>query len=133
MSLTLLDTNIMIGLRDAGGDMAERMADTGIQPAISVITRVELENGVHREPRYRDVRRARLDVILDAVITLEFGVAEADLYMEILARLGFNRVRILDRMIAATALAHRIPLATLNPRDFEDIAGLELDNWSRDD
>lgn len=133
MSLILLDTNIVIRLRDSGGDIAERLTRADIQPALSVITRVELENGVYREPRFRDVRRARLDVILDALMTLEFGVAEAEQYRDIVARLGFNRVRILDRMIAATALAHGFPLATLNPRDFEEIAELELEDWSGED
>jgi len=133
VSLTLLDTNIVILLRDARGDVAERLAGTDILPAISVITRVELENGVYREPRFRDVRRARLDVILDAVTTLEFGAAEAEQYREIVAQFGLNRVRTLDRMIAATALAHGCRLATFNPREFEEIAGLEMEDWNRED
>jgi predicted nucleic acid-binding protein len=35
----------------------------------------------------------------------------------------------LDLLIAATAIAHDLILATLNPRDFEHIEGLVVEDW----
>ena len=43
---------------------------------------------------------------------------------------GFSRRLVVDRMIAATALANDLSLATLNPRDFRDIPGLKIEDWS---
>ena len=34
-------------------------------------------------------------------------------------------------MTAASALAHGLPLVTLNGRDFRDVPGLELVEWVR--
>ncbi|QMW22741.1 PIN domain-containing protein [Sandaracinobacteroides saxicola] len=39
--------------------------------------------------------------------------------------------RLLARMIAATALVRGLPLATLNPDDFADVAGLRVEDWSQ--
>lgn len=38
-----------------------------------------------------------------------------------------------DRMTAATALAHGLPLVTLNGRDYRDVPGLELVDWVKPD
>jgi tRNA(fMet)-specific endonuclease VapC len=37
-----------------------------------------------------------------------------------------------DLMIAATAMLHRLPLVTANPRHFEWITGLTLFDWRKD-
>lgn len=36
-----------------------------------------------------------------------------------------------DLLIAATALAHRLTLVTLNQRDFLKVPGLEVEDWSQ--
>jgi tRNA(fMet)-specific endonuclease VapC len=90
---------------------------------------VELEGGVYREPAYIEVRRARLDVILDAIPTLAFDDVTAEVYGQIVAHAGYSRRKLLDRMIAAHALVHRATLVTLNRDDFADIPGLELLTW----
>ena len=46
------------------------------------------------------------------------------------AELPFKRHR-LDRLIAAHALALNVTLVTANPRDFRDIAGLAVEDWTR--
>jgi predicted nucleic acid-binding protein len=35
-----------------------------------------------------------------------------------------------DLLIAATAKQHDLVIATLNAKDFEDIPGLRVDDWS---
>ena len=52
-----------------------------------------------------------------------------DAYRVIVGASGFSRCRTLDRMIAATAIANGLRLATANPADFADIAGLALETW----
>ena len=47
----------------------------------------------------------------------------------IVEAIGFSRTKVLDRLIAATALANALPLATRNAKDFRDIPGLRLEEW----
>lgn len=37
---------------------------------------------------------------------------------------------VVDQLIAATAKQHDLVIATLNAKDFEDIPGLRVDDWS---
>jgi tRNA(fMet)-specific endonuclease VapC len=55
-----------------------------------------------------------------------FDLAAAQAY----ARLPFRRGRF-DRLIAAHAIALDATLVTANPKDFDDIAQLRLESWSR--
>jgi tRNA(fMet)-specific endonuclease VapC len=96
---------------------------------ISIVTRVELEGGVYREPAHAAMRRARLDVLLEAIPTLAFDDLAAATYGSIVAAAGYSPRKLLDRMIAAQALVHRAELVTLNPDDFSDVPGLTLCAW----
>lgn len=96
---------------------------------LSIVTRVELEGGVYREPAYAMVRRARLDAMLSAIPTLAFDNLAAQTYANIVASAGYSRRKLLDRMIAAQALAHRATLVTMNARDFADVPGLAVLAW----
>lgn len=125
----VLDTNVAIHLRDGDLAVTERVAALDGAVLISVVTRVELEGGVYREPAQAAVRRARLDVVLAAIPTLAFDGAAADMYASIVAHAGYSRRKLLDRMIAAQALVHRATLVTLNADDFGDVPGLRLLAW----
>jgi predicted nucleic acid-binding protein len=99
-----------------------------LKPCISIITRIELEGGAARTGS--DPRRAELlAALLGSVAVLELTHAEADGYRAIVASAGFSRRKLLDRLIAATALVHGLPLATMNPTDFADVPGLEVVDW----
>jgi tRNA(fMet)-specific endonuclease VapC len=125
----VLDTNVAIHLRDGDLGTADRIAALDDAILISVVTRVELEGGVHRFPVDAPARRARLDVMLQAIPTLAFDDASADAYGAIVARAGYSRRKLLDRMIAAQVLVHRATLVTMNPDDFADVAGLKIRGW----
>lgn len=125
----LLDTNVVIHLRDGDRAMLERVASLDGAVLMSVVTRVELEGGVYREPAAAGIRRARLDVILGAIPTLAFDTAAADACGAIVAGVGYSRRKLLDRMIAAQALVHRATLITLNAEDFQDVPGLAVLAW----
>jgi predicted nucleic acid-binding protein len=128
---TLLDTDVAIDLRDEDPWTKERIRHLTAPLHISALTRIELENGVHREPEWAALRRARLDRLLETVITLDFGETETAAYRRILEATGYSRRKSADRMTAATALVHGLPLVTLNGRDFRDVPGLELIEWER--
>lgn len=125
----VLDTSVAIHLRDGDAAVTARVAALDGAVLMSVVTRVELEGGVHREPAHAAVRRARLDAMLAAIPTLAFDAAAANAYGAIVAHAGYSRRKLLDRMIAAQALVHRATLVTLNPADFADVIGLRLRAW----
>jgi tRNA(fMet)-specific endonuclease VapC len=125
----LLDTNVAIHLRDGDAIITNRVAALDSAVLMSVVTRVELEGGVHRDLMDVPVRRARLDALLSAIPTLAFDDAAADAYGAIVSHAGYSRRKLLDRMIAAQAVVHRATLVTMNPDDFSDIAGVALLAW----
>ncbi len=96
---------------------------------LSIISRVELEGGVYREPSIASIRRSRLDAVLKAIPVLDFDSRAADAYRTIVEAAGYSRRKTADRMIAAQALAHRATLVTFNAADFKDVPGLSLLVW----
>ena len=125
----LLDTNVVIDLRDGEETVVRNVRALTQRPFISIVTRVELEGGLHRDARDVEARRARLMVILEGLSALPFDADAADVYGRILAATGYSRRKVLDRMIAAQALLHRLALVTRNPDDFADVPGLDLLAW----
>jgi tRNA(fMet)-specific endonuclease VapC len=116
-------------MRDADPLHRPRIEQLGPDLAVSIVTRVELEGGVYRDPTGAAARRARLDLFLSALTVLSFDEAAADRYRQIVAVAGFSRRKILDRMIAAQALVHDATLVTLNSADFADVPDLKLLAW----
>lgn len=125
----LLDTNVAIHLRDGDPTITAKIAALDDAILMSIVTRVELEGGVYRDAADAPARRARLDAMLGAIPILAFDDAAADAYAAIVARVGYSRRKLLDRMIAAHALVHRAILVTMNAADFSDIVGLEMRAW----
>lgn len=125
----LLDTCVAIGLRDGDPGVVAKIAGLEGAVLLSIITRVELEGGVYREPANAGARRARLDAILAALPVLAFDASAAEAYRGIVETVGYSRRKLLDRMIAAQALVHRAAVVTQNPADFRDIPGLEVVAW----
>jgi predicted nucleic acid-binding protein len=125
----LLDTNVAIHLRDGDKTVTSQVAALEGAILLSVISRVELEGGVYRDPAQAGIRRPRLDAMLAALPVLAFDDTAADAYRQIVEAVGYSRRKLLDRMIAAQALVHRATLVTLNASDFRDVPGLELLSW----
>jgi tRNA(fMet)-specific endonuclease VapC len=125
----LLDTDVAIHLRDGDPVITEKVGALDDAVLMSIVTRVELEGGVYREPEHVQVRRARLDAILAAIPTIAFDDVAADAYGAIVASAGYSRRKLLDRMIASQALVHRATLVTINAEDYRDVPGLSLLAW----
>jgi predicted nucleic acid-binding protein len=130
MARTLIDTNIAILLIE-GDDVALERVDTLPEvPLLSVVSTVELEAGLYEYGQEDADLRRRLDLLLETVEELPFTSHEVAAYGTIVARLGYSRRMIIDRMIAATALTQAATLLTANPRDFRNIPGLTIEDWS---
>lgn len=125
----VLDTNVAILLRDGDQEIIDKVAACEGAILLSIVSRVELEGGVYRDPQSVAVRRLRLDVLLATLPVLAFDEAAADAYRRIVETAGYSRRKLLDRMIAAQALAHRATLVTRNLDDFRDVPGLEVAVW----
>lgn len=125
----LLDTSVAVELVADVQRSVERVGELDGQ-FLSVISRVELEAGVFRSGEFDPVMRARLDALVQRVEQLPFTGREVETYSSIIAAKRFSRRLVVDRMIAATAVANDLALATLNPRDFRDVPGLVIEDWS---
>jgi predicted nucleic acid-binding protein len=125
----LLDTSVAILLRDADSEADLRLKALDSVPALSIVSQVELEGGVVARPALAAKRRAAIDILLAALPVLPFDAACVAAYRQIVEAAGFSRRKVIDRMIAATALVHDLSLITLNHRDFADVPGLEFEVW----
>ncbi|HLG46397.1 MAG TPA: PIN domain-containing protein [Reyranella sp.] len=124
-----MDTDVAIHLRDGDPGTMTKIAALDGAVLMSIVTRVELEGGVYRDPANTAVRRARLNTMLAAIPTLAFDDAAASAYGAIVASAGYSRRKLLDRMIAAQAIVHRASLVTHNASDYADIPALSLVRW----
>jgi tRNA(fMet)-specific endonuclease VapC len=125
----LLDTSVALLLRDADTEADHHLASLDSIPSISIVSHIELEGGVIAKPALAAKRRSALDALLDVLPVLPFDPACAAAYRKIVESTGFSRRKVIDRMIAATALVNHLSLITLNRRDFVDVPGLDLEVW----
>jgi tRNA(fMet)-specific endonuclease VapC len=93
------------------------------------LTRVELEGGIHAVPTLVAERQRRWARLLPDLTVLPLDPAVVAAYVDIVRQIGFSRRPVIDRLIAATAIIHDLPLATLNAGDFRDVPGLTLEEW----
>ena len=128
--LRLLDTSVANPLRDVDAAVAIRIAALDPLPILSVLTIVELEGGIVSAKIGSPQRRGAVDAMLSLMTVLPFGSREAAIYGQIAAALGYSRRLIIDRMIAAQAIAIDATLVTLNPRDVRAIPNLSIEDWS---
>lgn len=125
----LIDTNIAIHLRDKDRDVILRLLGLPARPMLSIISLVELEGGIAAVPALAAIRRARLNAVMPQLTIAGFDEAVVSVYCEIVEAIGFSRSRILDRLIAATAIVNDLTLITINRADFGDIPNLKLEVW----
>jgi tRNA(fMet)-specific endonuclease VapC len=127
----LLDTCVAIDLRDGRGDVVGKVTALSERPYISAVTKVELEGGVYAQPEHTSKRRRAVDALLRRLEVIDFDDDMASRYGVIVSKAGFNRRKIIDRMIAATAIVNNLTLITSNGDDFADIDGLSLEIWKQ--
>jgi tRNA(fMet)-specific endonuclease VapC len=123
----ILDTSTVI--------LLTRLTDAAALPAeplITTITLAELSVGplVAEDERERAARQAHLQQAEADFVPLPFDAAAARAFGRVAASLRRagrkTAARAYDAMIAATAIAHDLPLYTCNPADFAGIEGLQV-------
>lgn len=123
----LLDTNTVI--------LLGRLDDPSVLPAepvICAVTLAELSVGplVATDDRTRAARQAHLQQAERDFDPLPFDAAAARAFGHVAAELRASGrthpARAYDALIAAVALAHDLPVVTVNPDDFAGIEGLEV-------
>jgi tRNA(fMet)-specific endonuclease VapC len=140
MSLFVLDTDILTLLERGDSIVSARVAEHSPEEiAVSVVTVEEQLSGWYAQLRqakrperltwaYR--RLAATVRFLSRVRILDYEEAAIKLY-EGLKQLK-TKVRKMDLQIAATALHHGGTLVTRNVRDFEQVPGLRIEDWSKE-
>ena len=123
----ILDTSTVI--------LLSRLDDPTVlpeEPLITAITLAELTVGplVATTDEERVARQAHLQQAEADFEALPFDASAARAFGRVAASLRRSgrktTARSYDAMIAATALAHALPVYTCNPDDFSDIDGLEV-------
>lgn len=120
----LLDSNIIIALTmnaDAGVvRRAGECFDGDIVTSAVAMAEVALGSVRGKPPGF-----VHLQAFLEEVPVLPFDIAAARAY----ATIPFKR-RSFDRLIAAQALSQNLIMVTDNEKDFHDIPGLKVENWT---
>lgn len=131
----LLDTSVYcqpLRKKPAPSVVARWKAPGDAALCVSVLCEAEVLQGLEAKgspalwERYGDLLQGRLPV-LD--VTPEVARAYAALAGRLI-RDGKQR-SVIDLLIAATAKSAGLVLATLNPRHFEGLEGLAVEDWSR--
>jgi tRNA(fMet)-specific endonuclease VapC len=131
--LYMLDTNtVSASLRGNAriDDRLQRLDPS--QWCISAVTRAELRYGVALRPDATKLARY-VQAFLNATTTVPWNEAAADAHGHLRAQLRRAGTPIgdFDEMIAAHALALGAVLVTDNTRHFEQVDGLTIENWVR--
>ena len=120
----LLDTNIIVALTINEDENVIRRAsecDAG-EMVTSSIALAEVALGTERgQPPTAEALRD----FVEEVAVLNFDYKAALTY----AMLPFKRASF-DRLIAAHALSHDLVVVTRNEKDFADVPGLKVENWT---
>jgi tRNA(fMet)-specific endonuclease VapC len=123
----VLDTSTVLLL-----SRVEEAGSLPAEPLITAVTLAELSVGplVAADETERAARQAHLQQAEAAFDPLPFDAAAARAFGRVAASLRRSgrkpAARACDALIAATALAHRLPVYTCNPEDFSGIEELEV-------
>jgi len=95
----------------------------GFDPHLSVISIYEIELGAFRAGRLSDIATLQVDF---KILPLTEEIARRAAKLDVSLIRQNLQIGIKDTFIAATCLAHDLPLLTVNIRHFDRIDGLQL-------
>ena len=123
--IILIDTSILIDYyrkTDKTNSVWISLVNKGYGFAISAISKYEIYTGATSS------QLIFWDKILEMIEVIPFDETAVDVAVELNAKLKKKRkqIDIADLFIAATAVHHNLPIATLNKKHFERLEGLML-------
>ncbi|HLY05792.1 MAG TPA: type II toxin-antitoxin system VapC family toxin [Rhizomicrobium sp.] len=130
----LLDTNVLSDF--ARGDQAvtaRLRREPPPQLAASVITEMEIEYGLARNPDLSPRLREAMRMLLNTISVLPFEREDARVAAQLRAGLNSRGTPIgaYDLLLAACALRRGLKIVTHNAREFIRVSGLGLEDWRR--
>ena len=120
----LLDTNIIVALTIRSNPMVIGRAGACAEGEL-VTSSIALAEVAYGTEQGQPPASEELRAFIEEVPVLDFDESAALAY----ARLPFKRASF-DRLIAAHALSRGLIVVTGNIKDFADIPGLKLENWT---
>ena len=123
--IVMVDTSILIDYyrkTDKANSVWIALVRQGYSFKISTITKYEIISGATQ------TQLGFWNAILQAIEVVPFGEASVDIAVKINAALKRKRkqIELADLFIAATAISHNLPFATLNRKHFDRIEQLEI-------
>jgi tRNA(fMet)-specific endonuclease VapC len=128
----LLDTNVLSDFARGEPDVMTRLRqEAPPQLAVSVITEMEVEYGLARNPNLAPRLREAMRMLLATISVLPFEREDARVAAQLRARLNSQGTPIgaYDLLVAAGALRRGLTIVTHNTREFARIGGLGLEDW----
>lgn len=128
----LVDTDVLSALMRNNAQAVNRartyLADH-VRFTISLVTRFEILRGLKARRAVAQLAAFERFCTDNEILAIgdDVVVRAADIYADLYVR--GQLVADADILIAATAVQHRLVLATNNVADFRRIAGLPIDNW----
>ena len=123
--LVLCDTNIIIEFYKANATILRELKQIDQENIVlSIVTSGELMYGALNK---KELDKITQDLLHLKVLAIDKPTCEVFIELMTKYTLGHN-LTLGDGLIAATAIAHDLPLYTLNLRDFKYIKGIRLWN-----
>ena len=121
--MILCDTNILIEFYKGNSEIVQELKEIGFSNlTISNITAGELYFGARDK---RELGQIKRNLGLLNQIPINADISER--FLELLEEFALShRLSVPDALIAATAISQKIPLYTLNLKDFRFISNLQL-------
>ena len=128
----LLDTNVLSDFaRGEPAVMARLRQEAPAQLTASVITEMEVEYGLARNPNLAPRLRQAMRLLLNTIAVLPFEREDARTAAQLRAVLNRQGTPIgaYDLLLAASALRRGLKIVTHNTREFARVSGLEVEDW----
>jgi predicted nucleic acid-binding protein len=119
----LFDTDVVIWAM-RGSEKAADAIDQALQPAISIISYMELLRGARDKREIKNIRSFLKDVDFKMLPVTENIGHRASIYMEEYC-LKVDMC-VADALLAATAAEHQLPMLTGNKKHYTPVADIEL-------
>jgi tRNA(fMet)-specific endonuclease VapC len=125
----LLDTNACIDFLDARSERVVKRIDKEFgRLTISTITIAELLVG-SKNSGDPEGDTKKVESFVAGVDVATFDEAAAAIYGNVIRDIGVKR-KSFDRLIGVQAIALGLTLVTSNEKDFADVPGLKIENWT---